>query len=247
MKAVYSVAYIEVRRNDKGGIVHGWVWAAWWSGEPCGSPWRTPDAFGVVEQAWGTPTWARGEGMAEIAADEACREGLRRAAETYHFYAQASHAVGWDRSVTVETRRICGSFALAARRENEGRPPRYRSPRSPSSPCQKPVGHDRPPTVTARTFFEAFWRDVEKRVKEWRNHAASWGGEPLWWQGRSPQLPKALTELGLDAKATAADVRRAFRRRALVDHPDRGGTSERFRRLVELRDQALREVSPTGP
>jgi hypothetical protein len=48
----------------------------------------------------------------------------------------------------------------------------------------------------------------------------------------------ALRELGLDATATADDVRAAFRQRAKATHPDKGGSGD-MGRLVELRDLAL--------
>jgi hypothetical protein len=41
--------------------------------------------------------------------------------------------------------------------------------------------------------------------------------------------------LGVPAGASVADVGRAFRRRARETHPDSGGDSEAFRRLVAAR------------
>lgn len=49
----------------------------------------------------------------------------------------------------------------------------------------------------------------------------------------------ALRELGLGLDATASDVARAFRRRAMETHPDHGGDPEAFKRLVRVRDAAL--------
>lgn len=221
-EGVYSVAYLEVRRDDpEHGVVHGWAWAAWWIMPPTGKPWRTPDAFGIVEQLWGTAGWSRRAGQAEIEADEAIRA-----------------AIGSG----VATKRIDDSFARAAFREHRGKPARYQAPRPTKYHYAKPEGHDRAPTQPARRFFEAHWRDIEERVRANERAHAPWR-----FAHAPPTAPRALTELGLDAKATADDVRRAFRGRALVDHPDRGGTSERFRLLVKLRDQALGEIDPTGP
>ncbi|KYF66851.1 J domain-containing protein [Sorangium cellulosum] len=52
----------------------------------------------------------------------------------------------------------------------------------------------------------------------------------------------ALAALGLAHGATAADVRRAYRQRALVAHPDRGGSHEGFLELTTARDRALAVV-----
>lgn len=50
----------------------------------------------------------------------------------------------------------------------------------------------------------------------------------------------ALRELGLDTDATAPDVARAFRRRAMETHPDHaGGDAEAFKHLIRVRDAAL--------
>jgi molecular chaperone DnaJ len=45
--------------------------------------------------------------------------------------------------------------------------------------------------------------------------------------------------LGLGLEASAPDVVRAFRRRAMEVHPDHGGDPEAFKRLVRVRDAAL--------
>ena len=37
--------------------------------------------------------------------------------------------------------------------------------------------------------------------------------------------------LGVDAKASSADIKRAFKKRALETHPDRGGDAETFREV----------------
>lgn len=59
-------------------------------------------------------------------------------------------------------------------------------------------------------------------------------------EGLDPR--EALVELGLVAGATAQDVAREFRRRALATHPDHGGDPEHFKRLVRVRDAALAAV-----
>jgi hypothetical protein len=49
----------------------------------------------------------------------------------------------------------------------------------------------------------------------------------------------ALRHFGLTSTATAAEVRRAFRKLALQQHPDRGGDAERFRTTKTYYDLAL--------
>jgi hypothetical protein len=48
--------------------------------------------------------------------------------------------------------------------------------------------------------------------------------------------------LGVGADASVADITRAFRRRALVEHPDRGGDAEAFQLLNEAREVLLDPV-----
>lgn len=45
--------------------------------------------------------------------------------------------------------------------------------------------------------------------------------------------------LGLEPHATIEQIRAAFRQRALVTHPDRGGDPEAFRALRDAHDEAL--------
>ncbi|WP_437606279.1 hypothetical protein WMF20_35505 [Sorangium sp. So ce834] len=52
----------------------------------------------------------------------------------------------------------------------------------------------------------------------------------------------ALAALGLARDATADDVKRAFKQRALAAHPDRGGSHEAFLALTAARDRALAVV-----
>lgn len=52
-------------------------------------------------------------------------------------------------------------------------------------------------------------------------------GDSLPEVREAPRSPFA--ELGLEATASATDVKRAYRKRALETHPDRGGSDEAFR------------------
>jgi hypothetical protein len=59
--------------------------------------------------------------------------------------------------------------------------------------------------------------------------------------------PDPFVELGLTPGATAAEVRRAFRRLALRRHPDRGGRQEDFVRLEEAYRAALMMAELRSP
>ena len=54
--------------------------------------------------------------------------------------------------------------------------------------------------------------------------------------------PACLATLGLDATATADDVRRAYRRLARETHPDHGGDAERFHAVSNAYSVAMREA-----
>ena len=53
--------------------------------------------------------------------------------------------------------------------------------------------------------------------------------------------------LGITARATADDLKRAFRRRALATHPDRGGDAEAFRQVQRAFKEAQRRIARRHP
>jgi hypothetical protein len=53
--------------------------------------------------------------------------------------------------------------------------------------------------------------------------------------------------LGITARATADDLKRAFRRRALATHPDRGGDAEAFRQVQRAFKEAQRRIARRRP
>lgn len=53
-------------------------------------------------------------------------------------------------------------------------------------------------------------------------------GGGSWWE-----------VLGISPEATQDEIREAYRIKALTEHPDKGGTNERFARLQECLDQAM--------
>ncbi|WP_434042266.1 MULTISPECIES: hypothetical protein [Sorangium] len=84
-----------------------------------------------------------------------------------------------------------------------------------------------------REQAERYAQEVRRRVEEQLRQLL----------GRDPAADAAaLAALGLTSGATAADVRRAFKLRALTAHPDRGGSAQAFVDLVAARDRALAVV-----
>ena len=53
--------------------------------------------------------------------------------------------------------------------------------------------------------------------------------------------------LGITARATAADLKRAFHERALATHPDRGGDPESFRQVQRAFKEAQRRIARRRP
>ena len=53
--------------------------------------------------------------------------------------------------------------------------------------------------------------------------------------------------LGITARATADDLKRAFRQRALATHPNRGGDAEAFRQVQRAFKEAQRRIARRRP
>jgi hypothetical protein len=63
-----------------------------------------------------------------------------------------------------------------------------------------------------------------------------------------PSRASVWSILGLEPRATVEEIKRAFRKRALETHPDRGGDAEAFRTVRRAYDQALaRSSRPARP
>lgn len=57
--------------------------------------------------------------------------------------------------------------------------------------------------------------------------------------------PGCYEVLGIDQSATAAEIRKAFRRLAVKAHPDKGGSSEKFVELKKALEEALAALQPS--
>jgi DnaJ domain len=79
------------------------------------------------------------------------------------------------------------------------------------------------------------------------------------WSGRAPTAapdgagaatigtPSIWETLGITARATADELKRAFRQRALATHPDRGGDAEAFRQVQRAFREAQRRIARRRP
>lgn len=93
----------------------------------------------------------------------------------------------------------------------------------------------------ALTEIEAGW------ARAWSNVLV---GKPAWPSSNAADgairprkaggnQPSVWHTLGLTPAATLSDIKTAYRKRALEEHPDRGGTDEGFRKLQAAYESAL--------
>lgn len=81
------------------------------------------------------------------------------------------------------------------------------------------------------------WAQIQLGLPPFAAAGAGGGGGPR--ATREPPAGSIWATLGVAADASVAEIRAAFRRQALVLHPDRGGDPERFRALRAAHDEAL--------
>jgi len=62
--------------------------------------------------------------------------------------------------------------------------------------------------------------------------------------GASPREERTSpwSTLGLESTASLLDVKRAFRKRALETHPDRGGEAEQFRKVQSAYEKLVKKL-----
>ena len=79
-----------------------------------------------------------------------------------------------------------------------------------------------------------------------RAHSRSSGASPT--ATRDGARATSIWEtLGITARATADELKRAFRQRALATHPDRGGDAEAFRQVQRAFKEAQRRIARRRP
>jgi hypothetical protein len=108
--------------------------------------------------------------------------------------------------------------------------------------------------------IEPYWARAWTRVllgrPPWSVRAKVGAGAPRRSSGRSTTAPtNAATAtttsiwetLGITARATIDELRRAFRQRALATHPDRGGDAAAFRQVQSAFKEAQRRIARRRP
>jgi hypothetical protein len=90
------------------------------------------------------------------------------------------------------------------------------------------------------------WGRVLRGQAPWQGAASYPGVAPGERAKRTPknepENESIWTVLGVGADATAEELKLAFRRKALETHPDQGGDSESFRRVVRAFQEAKRRI-----
>jgi hypothetical protein len=84
------------------------------------------------------------------------------------------------------------------------------------------------------------WSNILIGKEPWpgTNHTATSDAPP---RARGANNATSIWQtLGLDAQATVAQIKQAYRARALQTHPDRGGSAEAFRALQSAYESALK-------
>jgi phage-related minor tail protein len=99
-----------------------------------------------------------------------------------------------------------------------------------------------------RRIYEELWRADEERVRRQRerdpyNNRRRPGqddGRNPFEMGAVKEIPRATQVLGVRVGATEAEVKAAYKRMAMVWHPDRpGGSAEKMKDLNEAREVLL--------
>ena len=85
------------------------------------------------------------------------------------------------------------------------------------------------------------WANVLVGKDPWPSRAATTGTEPGAVRPAQTASAASVWEtLGLKPRASATEIKRAYRLRALEAHPDRGGSAEAFRKLHTAYEAALK-------
>ena len=90
------------------------------------------------------------------------------------------------------------------------------------------------------------WSNILIGKDPWPSSQAASEGEEAPKARAVSNATSIWQTLGLDSGATVAEIKRAYRARALQTHPDRGGSAEGFRALQTAYESALqrRKHSP---
>jgi hypothetical protein len=84
------------------------------------------------------------------------------------------------------------------------------------------------------------WSNILVGKEPWPGNASTQSGEDAPRARMTASATSIWHTLGVAATATLAEIKRAYRARALQTHPDRGGSAEEFRALQSAYESALK-------
>jgi len=94
--------------------------------------------------------------------------------------------------------------------------------------------------VEIESSWARAWGNVLAGIDPWPGRqSAAESSAPIRARGASNQ-PSLWQTLGLNANASLLEIKRAYKKRALETHPDRGGSAEDFRALQAAYEAALK-------
>src|SRR4029079_15433178 len=98
------------------------------------------------------------------------------------------------------------------------------------------------PLVEIHPYWARAWARILLGRAPWGVRADG-GTSSFGAHGRSTTTTSIWETIGITARATADDLKRAFRQRALATHPDRGGDAEAFRQVQSAFKEAQRRIA----
>lgn len=105
------------------------------------------------------------------------------------------------------------------------------------------------PLVEIEAYWARAWARVLVNRPPWGIRAEAAASSSA--RARSTTATNTATSiwetLGITARATADELKRAFRQRALATHPDRGGDAEAFREVQRAFKEAQRRIARRRP
>ena len=98
-----------------------------------------------------------------------------------------------------------------------------------------------------RLMYDELWRDDEERVKRQRERDPNNNRRRKEYDDSNPfeiisvnAIPRATQVLGVRVGATADEVKAAYKKMAMIWHPDRpGGSADKMKDINEARDILL--------
>lgn len=184
-------------------------WAAWWTGEPCSSPWRTPDATGTGSQP-----------EAFLAAD-------------------AQRRIRAVKGQGALVRELDASWARAAQREANGKTPRHQPPPRPRKPRSEFRRSARPKDSAWQHEFQQAWAKAKALEAELLDALRAAAAAAAVQHVGAPVGAFTLLGLPVSAtpEDIGRAYRRKVAMDRI--HPDQGGDVATFRAVTEARDRAL--------